>query len=447
MSLESSVQAMRAPTSAASLAAFRIAFGALMVGATMRFAANGWIDLLYVEPSMHLRYWGFEWVPVLPAPALYLVFTLLACSALTLALGLFSRSSAGLFTLLFAYVELIDASTFLNHYYAITLCGLLLSLSPCGAMFSLDARWWPRHRSAQVPAVFVWALRLQLGLVYVFAGIAKLQPDWLVHAEPLRTWLVARADFPVLGPLFAYPQTALAMSWVGAAFDLCVPFALLHPRTRALAYGAVVVFHVLTGALFPIGAFPWVMIALTPIFFAPDWPTRLSRRLGRLADERVEARATAPGWLLTILGIHLCVQLVVPLRHFIIPGDVMLTEEGGRFAWRVMVSERGGFVELRAVDADDRAHTVDLSTMLTLQQERTLAAQPDLLPQVARRIRDDFRARGMDVRVFADAFVSVNGAPSRRIVDPTIDLASAPEPLGHAPWILDENDPHGVARR
>jgi hypothetical protein len=36
----------------------------------------------------------------------------------------------------------------------------------------------------------------------------------------------------------------------------------------------VVVFHVLTSVLFPIGIFPWLMIALTPIFFDPSWPRR-----------------------------------------------------------------------------------------------------------------------------------------------------------------------------
>ena len=40
----------------------------------------------------------------------------------------------------------------------------------------------------------------------------------------------------------------------------------------------------------------------------------------------------------------------MPLRHLAYPGDVCWTEEGFRFAWHVMVMEKGGSVELHVRD-------------------------------------------------------------------------------------------------
>ena len=47
---------------AAPLAVFRILFGILMVLSMVRFWTNGWIEKLYLEPSFHFTYLGFEWV-------------------------------------------------------------------------------------------------------------------------------------------------------------------------------------------------------------------------------------------------------------------------------------------------------------------------------------------------------------------------------------------------
>ena len=179
------------------------------------------------------------------------------------------RRSAGgrgcarrLFAIGFAYLELIDAALYLNHYWFMTLAAVVLAIVP-----------QPR-RDGTVPAITVWALRAQLAVVYVFAGLAKLNTDWLLHGQPMRIWLAARTDRPLIGAWLDEPIVAVAFSWAGAAFDLTIVGWLLWRRSRPWAYVAVVVFHAATAALFQIGLFPWVMIALTPIFFAPDWPRR-----------------------------------------------------------------------------------------------------------------------------------------------------------------------------
>lgn len=421
--------ALSAPVDAASLIAFRVAFGLLMCASVIRFAARGWIHELYVAPEFHFHYWGFGWVEPLPAAGMVAVFAALGVLSLLVAAGVAYRPAIALFFVLFTYVELLDKATYLNHYYFISVVSLLMIALPIGR----GATGTP----GRAPAWALGALRLQIGLVYVFAGVAKLRPDWLLHAQPLRLWLPPHADFPVLGPLFRLPWTPYAMSWAGALFDLTIPFLLLYRRTRPLAYLAVLGFHGLTGALFPIGMFPWIMTCAALIFFPPDWPRRLWRRLsfGTCPESPVLSTSFSPPprLLLAALALHFALQLALPLRRLAYPGDTAWTEEAFRFAWQVMLVEKIGAVTYRVRDpATGRERRIDPEPRLTTQQAKQMAFQPDMILEYAHHLAAEHP--GAEVR--ADAFVTYNGRPNARLIDPTVDLARERDTLAPKPWIL-----------
>src|ERR1041385_5205004 len=234
------------PVDIAALAAFRILFGLLMFAAMVRFLAKGWVRELYVEPAFHFTYPGFEWVRPWPDFWMHAHFLLLAVLALGIAVGLFYRACAVLFFLGFTYIELLDQTTYLNHYYLISLLSGLLILLPAHRVWSLDASRRPEIGAGSVPAWTLNILRFQVAVVYVFAGLAKLNADWLFKAEPLRIWLAARSDLPLIGPWLGQLWVAYAASWFGAFFDLSVVFFLMNRRTRRIAYALVVFFHVMT---------------------------------------------------------------------------------------------------------------------------------------------------------------------------------------------------------
>ena len=428
-------RALARPRDCASLVAFRVLFAALLLASTLRFAARGWIASMYIEPAYHFGYFGLEWIRPWPGPGMYIHFAALALAALALMLGLRPRLAALACFLLFTYVELIDQSAYLNHYYFVSLIALLLVLLPT-------------HGRRLAPTWALYALRLQVGLVYFFAGLAKLRPDWLFHAQPLRIWLAAHDQFPLLGPLFARPEVAYLMSWAGAGFDLCVPFLLLHRRTRPAAFLVLLCFHALTGALFPIGMFPWIMSASALIFFPSDWPRRLARALGRPLPEATSLPPADPGPvpkdiplprpLLALLALHFTAQILLPLRHHLYPGDHGWSEQGFRFAWHVMLVEKTGVVTYRVHHpATGRDFLVHPEDRLTAQQAKQMAIAPDMILQYAHAIAADFAARGiLGVEVRADAFVAYNGRPSARLIDPTVDLARQEDGLAAKPWIL-----------
>ena len=154
-------------------------------------------------------------------------------------------------------------------------------------------------------------------MVYLFAGLAKVGTDWLVHAQPLSTWLPAREALPVIGPLLTFPATAFLMSWAGALFDLTIVGWLLWRRSRPWAYAAVVGFHLLTWLLFPsIGLFPWLMIGGTLVFFDPRLAAPVAHGAVCARTPPVGERDRAvPAAALVVLAVYFAVMAVVPLRH------------------------------------------------------------------------------------------------------------------------------------
>jgi vitamin K-dependent gamma-carboxylase len=429
------------PIDAASLAVFRVGFGALLFVLALRYFLNGWIAEYFSVPKHFFKYWGFAWVEPLPGFGMYACFALLALAALGVLAGYRYRLSVAAYGLLFAYQHLIDKTNYLNHYYLVVcVCGLMACL-PLARVWSLDARREAGRAGDTVPAYALWALRAQFGLVYLFGGLAKLNQDWLLRGEPLRFWLTRKSELWPHGGLAESPWLALSFSWAGALFDLSIVPLLLVRRTRPFAYLAVLAFHGLTSRLFSIGMFPYLMMWGSLLFLEPGWPRRLQAWLGGGAaiapGVPVRGRATSR-YALPLLGAYFALQLALPLRHWLYPGDVRWTEQGFRFAWNVMLMEKNGSVDFRVLEpGTGRIFHVAAADYFTPYQVAMMAPQPDMVQEAARIVAADFRARGVEApRVFADAFASLNGRPMQRLVDPRVDLSREPEGLANKSWIL-----------
>jgi vitamin K-dependent gamma-carboxylase len=430
---------LSAPKPAGALVAFRVALGVLVSVSALRFLAYGWVDALFVKPTFFFSYWGFGWVRPLPGPWMHALFVGIALLGACFAAGVLYRAVAVTLFFAFAYVQLIDVTNWLNHYYLVSLLLLLSAAMPLG-----------RARiSGSLPAWCTYLLRFQVGVVYVYAGLAKATSDWLLHAQPLNIWLSARTGMPVLGAIFDQRWTAYAFSWAGFLFDTFIVAFLLWKRTRAYAYVVVVGFHLMTWLLFPIGMFPFIMIASALVFLDPAWPQRFLRRAPQvLVAQPASARRVTrfvipdrvhPAFIFAMAAFCL-VQVLAPLRHRLYGGNVLWHEQGMRFSWKVMVREKNGSITYVVESARaGRTWYVEPHRYLTDRQEKELSTQPDLVLQLAHRVRDDFRAQGHDdVTVRVEAMVSLNGRGFAPLVDPSVDLGRVEDGLGKASWIAAE---------
>ncbi|WP_247236481.1 HTTM domain-containing protein [Telluribacter sp. SYSU D00476] len=435
--------------SAAPLAVFRILFGLLLLASIVRFWSYGWISELYIKPRYFFPFYGFEFVRPL-GEYTYLLFAVCGLSALLVALGLFYRVATVTLFLSFTYIELIDKTTYLNHYYFISLMCFMLMFLPAHVYFSADAFRNPKLRADQVPAWCLDAVKLFVGFLYFFAGLAKVNSDWLLLAQPLRIWLPAHNDLPLVGYLLNYTWVAYLFSWFGCLYDLCIPFLLWNRSTRPWAFAAVVVFHGLTALLFPIGMFPYIMIMTALIFFSADFHQRIINSLGRMlrlrGDQLVPRRIYRmhPALNYGLVGMFLvffAVQLVLPFRHLFYPGELFWTEQGYRFSWRVMLMEKAGHTEFTVRDRSGKKVIVNNSEFLTPLQEKMMATQPDMILQYAHILRDYYAQQGFDQpQVFADSYVSLNGRLGRPLIDPEVDLANEQETFSPKSWITPFDD-------
>ncbi len=425
---------LETPQDLLGLATFRALFGAILFYSTVRFVASGWVDELLLAPKFHFTYPGFSWIQPWPRFWMFAHFGLMAVTAVGIALGFATRICAAVFFLAFTYVELIDKTTYLNHYYFVSLMTCLLVVFPCDGALSYGSRRRIRTTTRLTYLVF----RFQVAVVYLFAGLAKLNADWLFRAEPLRGWLGARVD---IAPILGEPATAYAFSWAGALFDLTIVFLLLVRRTRAFAYVGVVIFHLITASLFPIGVFPWVMMAAATLLFDPSWPRRWLARFGvpqvtvqpQISHLPTSRPLSAGIFIFTTLFCTL--QLVLPLRHLGQRGAVNWDEQGFRFAWRVMLIEKAGMVEYQVVTSDGRKFREFPRKELTALQYRMMATQPDMIVDYARHLAERYEAAGHGrVAVFATSFAALNRRTSQPLMNSRVDLA-APGPLPQN-WIV-----------
>ena len=436
-----------APVDNAALVFFRIGFGLILAWEVYRYFSHGWISRYWIEPQFHFTYYGFSWVKPWPGNGMYIHWGLLGVLATFVAAGFLYRLSITLFFLAFTYSFLLDQALYLNHLYLVCLFSFLLIFMPANRAGSVDAWLRPRIRGDTTPAWTMWLLRLQMGVVYFYGGIAKLSPDWL-RGEPMRSWMARNTNMPVIGRFFDQEWAVYTITYGGLLLDLLIVPALLWRRTRIPAFAVAVLFHVTNAYLFRIGIFPWLAIAATTLFFAPDWPRRLIRRFRgqNAATASVVPQSLQPRYpavVLSLIAAYAAVQLLVPLRHLLYPGSAAWTYEGHRFSWRMKLHDRDARARFYVIDENvNRTMEVNPRMFLTRMQTLVMAARPDMLVQFAHFLADKLPRRGpKPLRVEARVLCSLNGRKPQLFIDQNVNLAAERRTLRPTPWILPLTEP------
>ena len=432
-------------TEAAPLAVFRILFGLLMLYSILRFWSYGWIETVYIQPKFFFSYYGFDWVKPL-GQFTYVLFVICVLSAIFITLGYKYRIAIITFFLSFTYIELMDKTTYLNHYYFISILSFLMIFLPANMYFSVDAYRNEKYRFQYIPKWSIDSIKLLLGIVYFYAGLAKLNSDWLVRAMPLKIWLPSKFDVPFFGQFLHQEWTHYAFSWGGALYDLTIPFLLLYRRTRWFAFVLVIFFHVMTKLLFPaIGVFPFVMMVCTLIFFSTTVHKKLLQLISKIfkfnrvvfdntkSYSRVRLHRLSHG----IIVLFFVLQLLIPFRYILYPGELFWTEEGYRFSWRVMLMEKAGYTQFKVVDGQTKKwFYVENTDFLTPFQEKQMATQPDFILQYAKFLEQHFSNKGhKNIEIYVQSRVTLNGRFSTTFIDPNTDLTKQKESFKRKHWI------------
>ena len=214
----------------------------------------------------------------------------------------------------------------------------------------------------------------------------------------------------------------------------------------------VVFFHLLTAILFPIGMFPYLMIFSALIFFNHQFHQKIIDILHQVFRIKYHKTYQIQNSLfqdslinklkIGFLVLFFLIQIGLPFRHMLYPGNLFWTEEGYRWSWRVMLMEKAGNAQFKIVDnASGSWFYVNNEDFLTSFQEKQMATQPDFILQYAQFLNAHFSQQGMtNLSIFVDCFVALNGRISTRYIDPKFDLTEGYESFAHKSWILPFNE-------
>ena len=307
----------------------------------------------------------------------------------------------------------------------------MLIFLPAGKNFSLDNKLFKRPDQLTVQRFYVLFPQMQLFLVYFFAGVAKLNSDWLFEAQPLKIWLPAFSHFPLIGTFLEKEWLAFVFCWFACIYDLAIGFFLFNRRTVYVAYVFVIVFHLATSLFFNIGMFPYIMMTITIIFFKEKFHVAALQKLkdafrynAVIENQNVEFK-TRFSFILLGFGMYFVIQVFLPFRYLLYKGNLFWTEQGYRFSWRVMLMEKAGTAFFYVKDgSSQREVEVDNKEHLTYMQEKMMGTQPDMMVDYAKYLHNYFLSKGFtnpEVRV--RSYVTVNGSGSREFIDPFVDLS------------------------
>ncbi len=417
----------------APLTLYRILFGLLMLVESWGAIATGWVNSAFVEPRWTFPLRGFEALRVLSGPWMLGYFAAMGCAALGVTLGWRYRWSAATLAVLWTGAYLAQKSHYNNHYYlAVILCWLMAFL-PAHRDRSLDVRSGRVQRQVTCPAWIHRVFRVQLLIVFTYAAVNKFYPGWL-NGDYLRLNLGSKGDRWPLGALVVKPWFQTFTIYAAIVFDAVVIPCLMIKRTRWWAFAGLVGFNLFNSIVFRIGIFPYMVIATTVFFFVDLF------RSTPPGEESVAGGDPLRG-LHVAVGVLMAVQLVLPLRHHLIPGDVTWTEEGHRMSWRMMLRSKSGVIMLDAKDgASGRRWTVPLQKFVGPRQLSRVAVNPEFLYQLVQILKEHYRAEGvseLELRAGYSA-VSLNGNPAAPLYDPAVDLTRVRWSfLGRDDWVLD----------
>jgi len=423
------------PVSSSLLGLFRVIFGATLLYEIFYYFNIGLIANGLKAPVVLFPYEGFEWITLLPGkiPELLLFSCLIAAACIMF--GVIYRIAITFFFFGFSYFFMLDKGLYNNHLYLfILICGLMIFM-PADSAYSVSKK----NKKLTIPYWTILLLRFQIMVVYFYGGLAKINYDWLVLQEPIKT------IFSLNG--YTSPFVINFIAYGGLVFDLLIGFLLCWKPSRKIAVIAVLLFNCTNAILFnDIGVFPFFMMGATILFFEPNFfekwlPLNLSsdkhKKKVISANENIYNLKIGQKGL---IGTYIILQLVLPFRGWLITSNPDWYGPGQRFSWRMKIQNRiEKELSYSVFDMENKTIlSFDPHTVLTVAQLNTLILDPRMVLRFAHFLGDDAHNKGIkNVEVKAQLKVSYNGRADQFVLDKDKDLLTVSDKATDVvKWVL-----------
>lgn len=423
----------------APLALFRVAFGFLLAAEGFGAILTGWVARAYIIPKHTFVFIPFDFLSPLPGNGMYYYFFIMGLFGLMIMLGWKYRIAAIGYFLLWSGAYLMQKTNYNNHYYLMVLLTFILIFLPANRSFSLDAKYNPKIRSNVCIRGIIWVFILQSAIFYMYASVAKWNTDWVGYNSVEQLFL-SKYDYPGLGPLLSQHWFQIIISWGGIVFDFFVVPALLWRKTRKYAVFAAFFFHLFNSVVFQIGVFPYMALALLLFFYnGRELRTFLNRKRNIYPkyekSNDVQISTSNQKMILIAFTVWFAIQLILPIRHHFIEGDVNWTEEGHRMSWRMMLRTKQGRMHINVIDNETgQRKVVHALDYLTPKQYVRVATHPDMMWQFVQILKKEYA--GQDISIFIRGWVTLNGGKAYPLFKSDYDMAHVDwDHFRHAEWI------------
>ncbi len=416
---------------------FRVVFGLLIATEAIGAIFTGWVRRTLVDTPFTFNFIGFDFLQYLQGDAMYYYFVIMGIFGIFVMLGYKYRFSMIAYAIMWTCVYLMQKSSYNNHYYLMMLLCWIMALLPANRWFSLDAKINPEIKSPAMPRWVLLILILQVWIVYTFASVAKFYPDWLDASMPALL-MASKSDYWLIGGLLQMNWVHWAIAYTGIFFDLLIVPLMLWKRTRLVGFVISVFFHLFNSIVFQIGIFPYMSIAFALFFFSPEILQKRFLPKKKIYSGNEVKIPKHKNIIIGVFSIYFLFQLGLPLRHWFFKDDVLWTEEGHRLSWRMMLRSKSGSLTVWVKDkATGEKERYNYGKLLGSKQQAAVTTKPDLMWQLAQKIKTLESEKGRDVAVYMDSYVRVNNGIHIPFIDPNVDLAAENwHPFKHSEWIL-----------
>lgn len=406
------------PVPSQQLGIFRIFFGLCIVYEIIYYYKIDILNRGLRAPALLFPYEGLEWITLLPGKTMEAIQVLLLLSSVCILLGVVYRIAIVTFFAGFSYIFFIDKSLYNNHLYLFVLLSFLLIFSNADSAYSVNKR----KKLNTVPYWQIFIIKIQMFIVYFYGGLVKLNYDWLVNRQPVKSiinYSATKSDF-----------LEYSLVYGGVLFDLCIGFLLWNKRTRLFGVIGVVIFNLTNATIFnDIGVFPFFMILATIVFFEPETVRSFTAGMNpgqkKNKDQEQPAIEIRTQVKTMLIITYILFQFLFPFRYILFPGNVDWYGVGQRFSWRMKIQNRQ-IQEMNFIIMDksnNRQFDADPSKFITQAQILSLSQDPKMIYQFAKFLDKESAKSGIvNKSIHANIKVAFNGRMPQYIVDPKTNL-------------------------
>lgn len=428
-------------TGGITLALFRVFFGIIMAIEFYKFRPPhvGMVELGVI----HFTYDFFHWIEPLSAEWLNLFFWAMVFNSILFSLGVLYRATSVVQFLGWFYVFHLEKSFYNNHFYLFILVAFIMIF--CNGNAALTWKSWKKG-TRDIPRWNLLALQLQLFIVYFYGALAKMNPEWLFYAQPVKSWL-PNMLYNFVGAENLSDSLVFNLSYIvaysGLLIDLVAGPFLFWRKSRPYMMFFLASFHLMNSQMFHIGLFPWFGIGSLILFVEPrklDFLSRLEPSANQTYSDRFS------GVVKTLFIAYFIVQCALPLRHWFIPGWSMWNERGFMFSWFMKLRTKLPIDSMKVrIDGDPNDYYVEYYDYILPDQAEQMAFTPFMIVQFAHKLENRIQEENKiteDVKVYVEVYAKLHEHPYQLLIDPKQDLTQVPYSgimFEEHNWIYDFN--------